>query len=119
MNVARSTFVRRGYLLTALAVAVLLAGFSGTSWAQTIRFSTSRASLAEGASDSNNTPEPYTVTIRRSGDFDKEEADLEDGTSVDDTDFEERWTLSAGQLIDIVKWNLLRHIPVKMRGGRR
>ena len=35
MNVARSTFVRRGYLLTALAVAVLLAGFSGTAWAQT------------------------------------------------------------------------------------
>ena len=31
----------------------------------------------------------------------------------------ERWTLSAGQLIDIGKWNLLRHIPVKMRGGRR
>ena len=35
MNVARSTFVRRGYLLTALAVAVLLAGSSGTAWAQT------------------------------------------------------------------------------------
>ena len=35
MNVARSIFVRRGYLLTALAVAVLLAGFSGTAWAQT------------------------------------------------------------------------------------
>ena len=32
---------------------------------------------------------------------------------------QQRWTLSAGQLIDIVKWNLLRHIPVKMRGGRR
>ena len=31
----------------------------------------------------------------------------------------QRWTLSAGQLIDIGKWNLLRHIPVKMRGGRR
>ena len=45
MNVARSTFMRKGYLLTALAVAVLLAGSSGTSWAQTIRFSTSRASL--------------------------------------------------------------------------
>ena len=29
----------------------------------------------------------------------------------------ERWTLSAGQLIDIVKWNLLCHIPVKMRGA--
>ena len=31
MNVARSTFVRRGYLLTALAVAVLLAGFSSAA----------------------------------------------------------------------------------------
>ena len=29
----------------------------------------------------------------------------------------QRWTLSAGQLIDIVKWNLLCHIPVKMRGA--
>ena len=35
MNVSRSTFVRRGWVLTALAVAVLLAGFSGTAWAQT------------------------------------------------------------------------------------
>ena len=35
MNVARSTFVRKGYLLTALSVAVLLAAFSGTAWAQT------------------------------------------------------------------------------------
>ena len=41
MNVARSTFVRRGYLLTALAVAVLLAASSGTAWAQTtVSFST-------------------------------------------------------------------------------
>ena len=30
---------------------------------------------------------------------------------------DQRWTLSAGQLIDIVKWNLLCHIPVKMRGA--
>ena len=29
MNVARSTFVRQGYLLTALAVAVLLVASSG------------------------------------------------------------------------------------------
>ena len=37
MNVARSTFMRKGYLLTALAVAaVLLAASSGTAWAQTI-----------------------------------------------------------------------------------
>ena len=29
----------------------------------------------------------------------------------------QRWTLSAGQLMDIVRWNLQRHIPVKMRGA--
>ena len=32
MNVARSTFMRKGYLLTALTVAVLLAAFSGTAF---------------------------------------------------------------------------------------
>ena len=30
---------------------------------------------------------------------------------------EQRWTPSAGQLIDVAKWNLLRYIPVKMRGA--
>ena len=30
---------------------------------------------------------------------------------------QERWTPSAGQLIDVAKWNLLRYIPVKMRGA--
>ena len=25
-----------------------------------------------------------------------------------------RWTPSAGQLIDVAKWNLLRYIPVNM-----
>ena len=29
----------------------------------------------------------------------------------------QRWTPSAGQLIDVAKWNLLRYIPVKMRGA--
>ena len=38
MNVARSIFMRKGYLLTALAVAVLLAGSAGTAWAQTTGF---------------------------------------------------------------------------------
>ena len=28
-----------------------------------------------------------------------------------------RWTPSTGQLIDVAKWNLLRDIPVKMRGA--
>ena len=55
MNVAISTFVRRGCPLTALAVAVLLAGFSGTAWAQTTvtassRFTPSSGTLQEGAS---------------------------------------------------------------------
>ena len=71
MNVARSTLVRKGYLLTALAVAVLLAVSSGTAWAQTISFRTSRATVAEGASTNTATPAPLTVTITRSGNFDQ------------------------------------------------
>ena len=101
MNVARSTFMRKGYLLTALAVAVLLAGSSGTSWAQTIRFSTSRASLPEGASDSNNTPEPYTVTIRRSGNFDGEHARDADGNRVEDDPFEDWAARLTADYVDI------------------
>ena len=62
MNVERSTFVRRGYLLTALAVAVLLAGSSGTAWAQSdysIKVSSS-STLQEGASDRpQHTGAPY------------------------------------------------------------
>ena len=30
---------------------------------------------------------------------------------------DQRWTPSTGQLIDVAKWNLLRYIPVKMRGA--
>ena len=57
MNVARSTFMRKGYLLTALAVAVLLAGSSGAAWAQTTttassRFARSSGTLEEGATTS-------------------------------------------------------------------
>ena len=74
MNVARSTFVRRGCPLTALAVAVLLAGFSGTAWAQTTtttttassRFTSSSGTLDEGATTSVDTAKPLKVTIRRS-----------------------------------------------------
>ena len=71
MNVARSTLVRKGYLLTALTVAVLLVVSSGTAWAQTISFRTSRATVAEGASTNTATPAPLTVTITRSGNFDQ------------------------------------------------
>ena len=73
MNVARSIFMRKGYLLTALAVAVLLAGSSGTAWAQTgtkitasSRFSGSSGTLPEGAdADELDKPRPLEVTIRR------------------------------------------------------
>ena len=67
MNVERATLVRRGYLLTALALAVLLAASSGTAWAQSLRFNTSRATVEEGASTTDNAaPTPVTVTISRS-----------------------------------------------------
>ena len=36
MNGARTIFRRKGYLLTALAAAVLLAASSGTAWAQEV-----------------------------------------------------------------------------------
>ena len=72
MNVARSIFMRKGYLLTALAVAVLLAGSAGTAWAQTgtkvtatSRFSGSSRTLPEGADMGPSTPAPLEVTIRR------------------------------------------------------
>ena len=72
MNVERATLVRRGYLLTALALAVLLAASSGTAWAQSLRFNTSRATVEEGASTTDNAaPTPVKVTISRSaGGFD-------------------------------------------------
>ena len=69
MNVSISTFVRRGCLLTALAVAVLLAGSSGTAWAQTKSFTlsiTRSAVLKEGASSSNSSEDRTTLTITRS-----------------------------------------------------
>ena len=77
MNVARSTFMRKGYLLTALAVAVLLAGFSVTAWAQTIptvpvtlTMRASPTALEEGASAEPSTPGRVTVTITWSGTYD-------------------------------------------------
>ncbi len=89
MKVSRSTFSRRGYLLTALAVAVLLAGFSGTAWAQsTLSVGLSmRASpgttLEEHASMDPSTPGRITVTITRSG-ADTYDPTPGDSTSTDD-----------------------------------
>ena len=49
MNVERATFVRRGYLVTALAVAVLLAASSGTAWAQTTTTTTASSRFARSS----------------------------------------------------------------------
>ena len=71
MNVAISTFARQGYLLTALAVAVLVFASSGTAWAQTkisapSRFSGSSGTLPEGADLADlSKPRPLKVTITR------------------------------------------------------
>ena len=69
MNGARTTFMRRGYLLTALAAAVLLAASSGTALAQTsVGFTASSGSVAEAASlESGALEGPLTITIRASG----------------------------------------------------
>ena len=49
MNGARTTFMRRGYLLTALAAVVLLAASPGTASAQNIGFDASSGSVMETA----------------------------------------------------------------------
>ena len=49
MNGARSTYMRKGYLLTALAAAVLLAASSGTAWAQSFGFDKTSGSVMEKA----------------------------------------------------------------------
>ena len=67
MNGSRSTFMRKGYLLTALAAAVLLAASSGTAYAQSIGFSGSSNSIMEGASPAMTTPAPIVIEIRISG----------------------------------------------------
>ena len=102
MNVTRSTLMRRGYLLTALTVAALLAGSAGSSaWAQTIGFSTSRGTLQEGATIAANTEDPLTVFITRSGDFDADDGDSE----TEDTTFEDWGTSNNHVLIQAVEYD--------------
>ena len=67
MNGVRSTYMRKGYLLTALAAAVLLAASSGTAYAQSVGFVGTSATMGEGASPAATTPEPVTVEINVSG----------------------------------------------------
>ena len=67
MNGVRSTYMRKGYLLTALAAAVLLAASSGTAYAQSVGFVGTSATMGEGASPAATTPEPVMVEINVSG----------------------------------------------------
>ena len=67
MNGVRSTYMRKGYLLTALAAAVLLAASSGTALAQSVGFVGTSATMGEGASPAAHTADPITVEIDVSG----------------------------------------------------
>ena len=67
MNGVRSTYMRKGYLLTALAAAVLLAASSGTALAQSVGFRTTSGSLGEGATAATTTADPLHLYIDISG----------------------------------------------------
>ena len=63
MNGVRSTYKRKGYLLTALAAAVLLAASSGTAWAQEPQLEDGR-NHAGGAPDDGLRARDATITVR-------------------------------------------------------
>ena len=68
MNGARSTYMRKGYLLTALAAAVLLAASSGTALAQpSVEIRPASGSVAEDATSSAGTPKLLEVTVHAMG----------------------------------------------------
>ena len=67
MNGSRSISMRKGYLVTALAAAVLLAASSGTAWAQGIGFVGTSRTMMEGASPDEKTPAPITIDINVTG----------------------------------------------------
>ena len=71
MNGARTTYMRKGYLLTALAAAVLLAASSGTAWAQSIGFETTSGSVMETAfverGSVSSKHAPLEIKVRVSG----------------------------------------------------
>ena len=67
MNGSRTTYMRKGYLLTALAAAVLLAASSGTAWAQSVEFGVTTGEVLEGSAGTAATdPAALRVTVTRS-----------------------------------------------------
>ena len=86
MNGARSTFKRKGYLLTALAAAVLLAASPGTASAQSVGFVGSSGSVSESASFEAGAFEgPHVITIRGTGIPQARRMAILDGLSLDAT----------------------------------
>ena len=70
MNGSRSTYMRKGYLLTALAAAVLLAASSGTAYAQRVNigFVGTSGEISEKAHlNANALEDPQMITVRVSG----------------------------------------------------
>ena len=67
MNGSRSISMRKGYLLTALAAAVLLAASSGTAYAQGIGFVGTSQTMTEGASPDPKTAAPIMIDINVTG----------------------------------------------------
>ena len=66
MNGARFTLMRKGYLLTALAAAVLLAASPGTASAQSVSFSSTTGTVMEGITATDAQGRTFKVKIRRS-----------------------------------------------------
>ena len=66
MNGVRSTFMRRGYLLTALSALLLLAASAGTASAQSVSFGATTGTVVEGVAAGSTNPRPFTVKITRS-----------------------------------------------------
>ena len=68
MNGVRTTFMRRGYMLTALSALLLLAASSGTASAQSVGFVGSSGTLAEAASFESGAFEgPHAITVKGTG----------------------------------------------------
>ena len=83
MNGRRSISMRKGYLLTALFAAVLLAASSGTAYAQSIGFSGTSNSMMEGAAPDDESPAPLVIQISISGlTLEGDDANREDGLGV-------------------------------------
>ena len=85
MNGARSTLMRKGYLLTALAAAVLLVASPGIASAQDVEFTSSSGNLPEGATSAPATGAPLHIYVEISGiEDDPATMDIDESTTSTD-----------------------------------